>query len=128
MITPHSTTGERRVLFVDENTGCIDLAMDVNNPRVLIAGMWQFVIHTWGKFSGGPGSGIYMSTDGGSTWKPIRGNGLPTSSMGKIAVAIAPPDHPHTRPGPRGWRPLVTWDLDIAPGQVGPLVAPGTTP
>jgi hypothetical protein len=50
-----------RVLFVDENTGCSDVAMDPSNPRVLFAGMWQLEIHTWGRTSGGPGSGLFKS-------------------------------------------------------------------
>ncbi|HEY6929880.1 MAG TPA: sialidase, partial [Thermoanaerobaculia bacterium] len=79
-----------RVLFVDENTGASDLAMDANNPRVLYAGMWQIDIKTWGRKSGGPGSGVFLSRDGGATWKRITGHGLPASPMGKIAVAVAP--------------------------------------
>ncbi|MGB6338774.1 MAG: sialidase [Candidatus Aminicenantaceae bacterium] len=79
-----------RVLFVDENTGCSDIAMDPNNPRILFAGMWQMLIRTWGRWSGGPGSGLYMSKDGGTTWKHLTGNGLPETEMGKIAVAVAP--------------------------------------
>ena len=49
-----------RVLFVDENTGCSDIAMDPNNLRFLFAGMWQMFIRTWGRWSGGLGSGLYM--------------------------------------------------------------------
>ena len=79
-----------KVLFVDENTGCSDLAMDPKNPRVLFAGMWQLEIHTWGRTSGGPGSGLFVSRDGGVTWKRLEGHGLPTSPVGKVAVAIAP--------------------------------------
>ena len=79
-----------RVLFVDENTGCSDIAMDPNNPRILFAGMWQMLIRTWGRWSGGPGSGLYMSKDGGTTWKRLTGKGLPETEMGKIAVAVAP--------------------------------------
>lgn len=79
-----------KVLFVDENTGCSDLAMDPKNPRVLYAGMWQLEIHTWGRTSGGPGSGLFVSRDGGVTWKRLEGHGLPASPVGKIAVAIAP--------------------------------------
>ena len=78
-----------RVLFVDENTGCSDLAMDPSNPRILFAGMWQLEIHTWGRTSGGPGSGLFVSRDGGTTWTRLRGNGLPTKPVGKVAVAIA---------------------------------------
>jgi photosystem II stability/assembly factor-like uncharacterized protein len=79
----------QRTLFVDENTGCSDMAMDPKNPRILFAGMWQFEIHTWGRESGGPGSGLFMSRDGGITWKRLAGNGLPARPVGRIAVAIA---------------------------------------
>ncbi|HKV27314.1 MAG TPA: hypothetical protein VJN90_03435 [Candidatus Acidoferrales bacterium] len=81
-----------KTLFVDENTGCGDLAMDPSNSRVLFAGMWQLVIHTWGRTSGGPGSGIFKSTDGGVTWKRLEGHGLPDSPIGRIAVRVAPSD------------------------------------
>ncbi len=50
-----------KVLFVNENTGCSDIVMDPNNPRILFAGMWQMLIRTWGRWSGGPGSGLYKS-------------------------------------------------------------------
>jgi photosystem II stability/assembly factor-like uncharacterized protein len=80
------------VLFVDENTGCSDMAMDPNNSRVLYAGMWQIVIHTWGRFSGGPGSGLFKSTDGGVTWKRLEGHGLPHPPVGRIAVRVAQKD------------------------------------
>jgi photosystem II stability/assembly factor-like uncharacterized protein len=78
-----------RVLFTDENTGCSDLVMDANNPRILFAGMWPLEIHTWGRVSGGPGSGLFKSTDGGVTWKKLTGRGLPTRETGKFALAIA---------------------------------------
>ncbi len=78
-----------RVLFVDDNTGCSDLAMDPSNPRVLYAGMWQLEIHTWGRTSGGPGSGLFVTRDGGDTWARLAGNGLPTGPVGKVAVAVA---------------------------------------
>ena len=78
-----------KVLFVDKNTGCSDIAMDPNNPRILFAGMWQVDIKTWGRWSGGPGSGVFMSKDGGTTWKRLTGHGLPDSPLGKIAVAVA---------------------------------------
>jgi photosystem II stability/assembly factor-like uncharacterized protein len=81
-----------RVLFVDENTGCSDIAMDPNNPRILVAGMWQLEIKTWVRKSGGKGSGLYMSRDGGSSWKKLEGNGLPKPPLGKIGIAIAPND------------------------------------
>ncbi len=78
-----------RALFTDENTGCSDIVMDPSNPRVLFAGMWPLEIHTWGRESGGPGSGLYMSRDEGATWKKITGHGLPTRMTGKWALAIA---------------------------------------
>jgi photosystem II stability/assembly factor-like uncharacterized protein len=74
-----------RVLFVDRNTGCADIVMDPNNPKVLFAGMWQ----TWAERSGGPGSGLYVSRDGGDTWKKLSGHGLPEPPVGKIGIAIA---------------------------------------
>jgi photosystem II stability/assembly factor-like uncharacterized protein len=78
-----------RVLFVDENTGCADIAMDPGNPRIVFAGMWQFDIKTWGRFSGGPGSGLYRSADGGQTWTKATGNGLPAHQVGKFGLAIS---------------------------------------
>ncbi len=78
-----------RVLFVNENTGCSGLTMDAKNPRVLFAGTWQAEMHTYGEFSGGPGSGVYVSRDGGTTWNHLTA-GLPHSPVGKIDVAVAP--------------------------------------
>ena len=81
-----------KTLFVDENTGCSDMGMDLNNSRVLFAGMWQLEIHTYGRKSGGPGSGLFKSTDGGVTWKRLEGHGLPHAPVGRIAVRVAPKD------------------------------------
>ncbi len=81
-----------RVLFVDEETGASDLVMDPNNPRVLFAGMWQLWIRTWGRESGGPGSGLFMSRDGGSTWTRLQGRGLPRLPVGKVALCMTPED------------------------------------
>ena len=78
-----------KVLFVDENTGCSDLVMDPNNPRILFAGTWQIEIHTWGRESGGPGSGLYRSSDGGLTWKALDGEGLPKKPFGKVGLAMS---------------------------------------
>ena len=78
-----------RVLFTDENCGCSDIVMDPNNPQILFAGMWPLEIHTWGRESGGPGSGLFMSRDQGATWKKITGRGLPTRMTGKWALAMA---------------------------------------
>jgi len=80
-----------RVLFVDPNTGCSDLAIDPGDPNTLFAGMWQFEVKTWHLQSGGPGSGLWVSRDGGVTWKRLAGHGLPPANhaVGKIAVAVA---------------------------------------
>ena len=78
-----------RVLFVNDSTGASELIMDPNNPRILFAGMWQVQINTWGRVSGGAGSGIWMSRDGGTTWKRLSGNGLPTTQLGKIGLAMS---------------------------------------
>lgn len=79
----------QRTLFVDENTGASDLVMDPNNPRILLAGTWQMRIWPWGRESGGPGSGLYMSRDGGDSWKRLVGKGLPAAPWGKVAVAMS---------------------------------------
>jgi photosystem II stability/assembly factor-like uncharacterized protein len=80
----------KRTLFVDANTGCSSLAMDPANPRKLFAGMWQLDMKTWGRESGGPGSGLFESRDGGATWDRLKGRGLPTREVGKTIVATAP--------------------------------------
>lgn len=80
----------QRVLFTDENSGCAHLEMDPNNAKILYAGMWPLEIRTWGRDSGGTGSGLFKSTDGGVTWKRLTGNGLPTRITGKIVPAISP--------------------------------------
>ena len=77
------------VLEVDEDTGCADLDLDPQVPDVLYAAMWQFRRSAHFFESGGPGSGLHRSTDGGETWEPIE-NGLPEGDLGRIAVAVAP--------------------------------------
>ncbi len=77
-----------RVLFADENTGCSGLAMDPHNSRILLAGMWQLEMHTWGEFSGGPGSAVYISKDGGTKWTKLEGHGLPESPLGKLTLRL----------------------------------------
>ena len=79
-----------RVLFAADNVGCSGLTMDPHNPRVLFAGMWQVEMHTWAELSGGPGSGVWVSRDGGTKWTRIEEHGLPHSPVGKIDVAVAP--------------------------------------
>src|SRR4051812_17565185 len=79
-----------KTLFVDENTGCSDIGMDPKNPRILFAGMWQLEIKTWGRESGGPGSGLFTSRDNGVTWTKLTGHGLPTKPVGKVTLGLAP--------------------------------------
>ena len=79
-------------LFVNENTGCSGLNMDTHDSNTLIAGMWQVEMHTWGEFSGGEGSGVYITHDGGAHWRHVEGHGMPKPPVGKIDVAIAPTD------------------------------------
>jgi photosystem II stability/assembly factor-like uncharacterized protein len=77
------------ILTVDEDTGCADLDMDPQEPDILYAAMWQFRREPDYFTSGGPGSGLYRTTDGGTTWDELT-NGLPDGDKGRIAVAIAP--------------------------------------
>jgi len=78
-----------QTLFIDENTGVFEIAMDPTNPRILFAGAWPIVITTYGRESGGPNGGVYRSKDGGTTWENLQGNGLPDPPTGKVGLAIA---------------------------------------
>ncbi|HET9407678.1 MAG TPA: hypothetical protein VFO39_10610 [Candidatus Sulfotelmatobacter sp.] len=78
-----------RVLYKDENSGGIDVEFDSHNPNILFAALWQVRRVPWNMNSGGPGSGLYRSNDGGTTWKEIEGHGLPKKPYGKIGVAVA---------------------------------------
>lgn len=77
----------KKVLYVDDNTGCADLSMDGNNPRILYAAMWDYRRLPWQMRSGGKGSGLYKSVDGGQTWTRME-KGLP-KNMGKISIAVS---------------------------------------
>ncbi|TAE61971.1 MAG: glycosyl hydrolase, partial [Bacteroidetes bacterium] len=77
----------RKVLYVDDNTGCADLTIDPNNPRILYAAMWDHRRLPWEVRSGGKGSGFYKSTDAGETWKPLS-EGLP-EELGKMSVSVS---------------------------------------
>jgi photosystem II stability/assembly factor-like uncharacterized protein len=77
-----------RLLYVNPSTGCADMVMDPENPSLLFASMWDFRRQAYTFRSGGPGSGLYKSTDGGITWNKIQ-NGLPTGTLGRIALAIS---------------------------------------
>jgi photosystem II stability/assembly factor-like uncharacterized protein len=78
-----------KVLYIDENTGGIDVAFDPHNSHILFAAMWQVRRQPWTLTSGGPGSGLYRSADSGTTWKKVAGEGLPEGPYGKIGVAVA---------------------------------------
>jgi photosystem II stability/assembly factor-like uncharacterized protein len=81
----------KRVLYVDERTGASDLVMDPVNPNKLFASMWQFRRWPWSFKSGGPGSGLYVTYDGGESWKKLtEDDGLPKGELGRIGLAIAP--------------------------------------
>ncbi|HZY89755.1 MAG TPA: hypothetical protein VFE78_33345, partial [Gemmataceae bacterium] len=102
----------KRVLFKDADTGASDVCFDPSNPHVLFAGLWQVRRRPWELTSGGPGSSLYTSTDGGDTWTQLvakpkpespdagkdapegkkYGDGLPEGVWGKIGVAVAPSD------------------------------------
>jgi len=81
-----------RVLYKDENTGAIDISFDPHDARIVWAALWQARRQPWNFSSGGPGSGLYRSTDGGVTWKQLTGNGLPAGTLGRIHVSVSAAD------------------------------------
>ena len=78
-----------KVLYKDAKTGGIDITFDPSNANILYASLWQAKRTPWGMDSGGPGSGLYKSIDGGSTWKEIKGHGLPETVIGRIGVTVS---------------------------------------
>jgi photosystem II stability/assembly factor-like uncharacterized protein len=82
----------QQVLKKDEQTGASDVGLDPSNPHVVFAGFWQARRYPWDMTSGGPGSSLWVSRDGGDTWKQLTGNGLPEGIWGKVGVAVAPSD------------------------------------
>ncbi|NNK69582.1 MAG: hypothetical protein HKO96_03820, partial [Flavobacteriaceae bacterium] len=80
-----------KVLYVNEKTGCADMAMDPNDPNTLYASMWEFRRTGWSFNSGGEKSALYKSTDGGKNWNKIH-NGFPEGKLGRLAIAVAPSD------------------------------------
>ncbi len=90
----------QQVLARDRDTGASDVCLDPTNPRILFAGLWQTRRRPWEMTSGGPGGGVYVSRDGGDTWKRLGGHGmtkedlkgLPEGIYGKVCVAVAPSD------------------------------------
>ena len=83
----------KKVLFKDNKTGAADVAIDRRNPNVIYAGLWEAYRIEYQMSSGGPGSGLYKSTDGGETWREMTRNpGLPSGLFGKISVAVSGAD------------------------------------
>ena len=78
----------KKVLYIDDMTGVVDMAMDKNNPNILYAATYQRMRKAWGFNGGGPGSGIYKTTDGGKTWNELTG-GLPPGEKGRIGLAAS---------------------------------------
>ncbi|PYV33769.1 MAG: glycosyl hydrolase, partial [Acidobacteria bacterium] len=82
----------QKVLYVNDKTGGIDVVFDPQNPNTLFASMWDVNRTPWSLTSGGPGSGLYRSTDGGNTWKRLEGHGLPEGVLGRIGVSVSGAD------------------------------------
>ena len=80
----------KKTLYLSDQSGGSDLAWDPSNPSVVYAGMWHFMRKPWTTNSGGADDGLYRSTDGGASWTKLSGNGLPTDTIGRIGLAVAP--------------------------------------
>lgn len=79
-----------RILYTNDTTGCAELVMDPSNPNKLIASMWQHYRLPWRMKSGGPGSGMYITIDGGKNWKKLtKEDGMPDGQIGRIGIAFA---------------------------------------
>jgi photosystem II stability/assembly factor-like uncharacterized protein len=87
--TTDGGTTWKKILYIDENTGCSDLAIDPEEPEILYAAMWQFRRYPYFFNSGGPGSGLYISRDGGANWEK-GSNDLPSGTIGRIALSVSP--------------------------------------
>ncbi len=79
----------QKVLGKDKDTGAIDVVFDPHNPNTLYAALWQMRRQPWFFSSGGAGSGLYRSTDGGNTWQELKGNGLPEGILGRIGLTVS---------------------------------------
>lgn len=81
----------KKVLYRNGKTGAVDIAVDPNNPRILFAALWEAYRNPWEMSSGGEGSGLFRSKDGGETWEEIsKFPGMPKGLLGKIGVAVSP--------------------------------------
>ena len=79
-----------KILYANDTTGCADLVMDPSNPNKLIAAMWQFRRTPWNLKSGGAGSGLFITVDGGKNWKKMtKDDGLPDGQLGRIGIAFS---------------------------------------
>lgn len=88
--TTNGGTTWEKILFVNDTTGCADLVMDPNNPNKLFAAMYHYQRKPWFFKSGGSGSGLYMTVDGGNAWKKLTSkDGLPEGEIGRIGLAIS---------------------------------------
>ena len=87
--TPDGGKTWEKVLYKDAKTGGIDIQFDPTNPHILFAALWQARRTPWSLDSGGPGSGLYRSIDGGTTWKELKGHGLPDGILGRIGVTVS---------------------------------------
>ena len=81
-----------KVLYLGDRTGAIDIVFDPHNPHVLFASMWEGYRTPWSLNSGGDKDGLYRSSDDGSTWKRVEGNGMPEGPLGRIGVAVSGAD------------------------------------
>jgi len=81
-----------KVLSKNDHTGAIDIVFDPKNSNILFASLWEVNRTPWSLTSGGEGSGLYKSTDGGTTWKHLDGNGLPKGILGRIGVSVSGAD------------------------------------
>jgi photosystem II stability/assembly factor-like uncharacterized protein len=89
--TTDGGTSWQKVLFRDDKTGAVDISIDQRNPNVVYAALWEAFRKPWAMSSGGPGSGLFKSTDGGATWTELSRNpGLPQGMLGKIGVSVSP--------------------------------------
>jgi photosystem II stability/assembly factor-like uncharacterized protein len=81
-----------KVLYKDDRTGASDIVFDPKNSSILYAALWEVYRTPYSLSSGGPGSGLYKSIDGGSTWTRLEGNGLPAGILGKIGISVSGAD------------------------------------
>jgi len=81
-----------KVLYKNDKTGAIDVTFDPHDPKIVYAALWQVLRQPWNFASGGPGSGLYRSADGGATWTELHGHGLPDGTLGRIDVSVSAAD------------------------------------